>query len=206
METLTASPTPATAPRNGYGTTALVVGIISLVFCWVPVFGIILAGIAVLFGILGLGRVKRGDATNHGHSVAGVVLGSVAALIGIIVTATVFAAAGHAAHAIQRGETPSMSAPAASGGALPARIDPASPIAGDGTYTVPAQMTPGTWQSTGPADSAVPMCYWSRLQTLSGDLSAIKASDLTKGQATVTVAPGDAGFSTSGCSPWTKIG
>jgi hypothetical protein len=206
METLTASPAPATAPRNGYGTTALVVGIIGLVFCWVPVFGIILAGIAILFGILGLGRVKRGEATNHGHGVTGVVLGSIAALIGIIVTAATFAVAGGAASAVQHdrapafASVPTVSAPAAT------RTDPASPIGGDGTYTVPDQMTPGTWQSAGPAETAIPMCYWARLNNLSGDLSAIKASDLSKGPATVTVAAGDAGFTTSGCAPWTKIG
>jgi hypothetical protein len=206
METLTASPAPATAPRNGYGTTALVVGIIGLVFCWVPVFGIVLAGIAILFGFLGLGRVKRGEATNHGHGVAGVVLGSIAALIGIIVTVATFSVAAHTATAIRHGDTPSMSTSAGSGDAVASRTDPASPIGGDGTYTVPDQMTPGTWQSAGPAETAIPMCYHARLSNLSGDLSAIKASDLTKGQATVTIAAGDAGFTTSGCSPWTKVG
>jgi hypothetical protein len=206
METLTASPAPATAPRNGYGTTALVVGIVGLVFCWVPVFGIILAGVAILFGILALGRVKRGEATNHGHGVAGVVLGSIAALIGIIVTAATFSVAAHTATAIHHGDTPSMSTSGGSGDGLPARTDPASPIGGDGTYTVPVQMTPGTWQSAGPAEAAIPMCYWARLNNLSGDLSAIKASDLSKGQTTVTVAAGDAGFTTSGCATWTKVG
>jgi hypothetical protein len=205
METLTASPSPATAPRNGYGTTALVVGIVGLVFCWVPMFGIILAGIAILFGFLGRARANRGEATNGGQAVSGAVLGSIAALIGIIVTAATFSVAAHTATATRHGDTPSMSTSAGSGDALPARTDPASPIVGDGTYTVPAQMTPGTWQSAGPAEAAIPMCYWARLNNLSGDLSAIKASDLSKGQATVTVAAGDAGFTTSGCSPWTKV-
>jgi hypothetical protein len=205
MTTVTTTPTPATAPRNGFGTTALVVGIVGILLCWVPVFGIIIAGVAILFGILGLGRTKRAEATNHGHAVAGVVLGAVAAVIGLIITIATFSVVAHTAPAIHHGQAPTLFAPADRDDAVPARTDPASPIVGDGTYTVPTQMTPGTWQTAGPADASVPMCYWARLSNTSGDLSAIRASDLTKGQTTVTIASTDAGFTTSGCTNWTKI-
>jgi hypothetical protein len=170
------------------------------------VFGIILAGLALVFGWLGMRRAEAGQATNKGHSIAGIVLGAIAALVGIVVTAATIAVAGHTATAIHNGDLPSMSALPSVSAPVADRTDPSSPIGGDGTYTVPAQMTPGTWQSAGPAEAAIPMCYHARLSNLSGDLSAIKASDLTKGQATVTIAAGDAGFTTSGCAPWTKVG
>jgi hypothetical protein len=207
MDTVTVTPPPATAPRNGYGTTALVLGNVGLLLCWVPVIGPILGALGVLLGIFGLMRANRGEATNRGAATAGIVLGGIATLIGIIVTAATFAVVSHTTHGSHAGglpiggdELPRVSAPVAN------RTDPGSPILGDGTYTVPGQMTPGTWQSAGPSESAVPMCYWARLGDLSGNLSAVKASDLTKGQATVTVAAGDAGFTTSGCSTWFSIG
>lgn len=206
MDTLTASPAPATAPKNGYGTAALVLGIIGLVFCWVPVFGVILAVLALVFGWLGMHRAEAGQATNKGHSIAGIVLGAIAALVGIVVTAATIAVAGHTADAVRHGDLPSMSALPSVSAPVATRNAPTEPIAGDGTFTVPAQMVPGTWQTTGPADSSIPMCYWARLSNTSGDLSAIKASDLTKGPATVTIAAGDAGFTTSGCQTWTRVG
>lgn len=204
MDTVIATPPPATAPRNGYGTAALVLGIVGVLLCWVPVFGPILGAVGVLLGVFGLMRSNRGEATNKGSAISGIVLGGITALVGIIVTAATFAAVSHTTtHRADPSSVfvpPSVSAPVAN------RTDPGSPIAGDGTYTVPAQLTPGTWQTAGPVDAAVPMCYWARLGDLSGNLSAVKASDLTKGQATVTVAAGDAGFTTSGCSNWTKVG
>jgi hypothetical protein len=150
-------------------------------------------------------RAEAGQATNKGHSIAGIVLGAIAALVGIVVTAATIAVAGHAGPGHRDGGLPSMSALPSVSAPVADRTDPSSPIAGDGTYTVPNQMTPGTWQTAGPSESAVPMCYWARLNDLSGNLTAIKASDLSKGQATVTVAAVDAGFTTSGCAPWTKI-
>lgn len=160
MDTVTATPPPATAPRNGYGTAALVLGIVGVLLCWVPVFGPILGALGVLLGVLGLMRTTRGEATNRGSATAGVVLGAVTALVGVIVTAATFAAVSNTT--THTGPSvgfvpPSVAAPVAT------RTDPGSPIGGDGTYTVPTQMTPGTWQTTGPTESTVPMCYWARL-------------------------------------------
>src|SRR5665213_3215703 len=57
--------TPATGVRNGLGTTALVLGVIAVVLSWTVVGGIILGVLAVVFGIVGRGRAKRGEATNR---------------------------------------------------------------------------------------------------------------------------------------------
>lgn len=76
-------------PRNGLGIAALVVGIISLLVAWIPFIG--LAGalggiIAIILGVMGLGRVRRGEATNRGMNIAGIVLGAIALILGIVTT------------------------------------------------------------------------------------------------------------------------
>jgi hypothetical protein len=66
------------APRNGLGTAGLVLGIIAVVLSWTVWVGITLAILAIIFGSVGLGRAKRGEATNRGSAIAGLVLGIVA--------------------------------------------------------------------------------------------------------------------------------
>ncbi|MEO3760599.1 DUF4190 domain-containing protein [Mycobacterium sp. B14F4] len=63
---------PPTGPKNGLGIASLVIAIIALL----SVFGgIVLGVVAVILGFLGWGRAKRGEATNGGMAVAGIVLG-----------------------------------------------------------------------------------------------------------------------------------
>ena len=75
---------PPTGPRNGLGITALVLAIIGLVFCWTVVGGVILGLSAVIIGFVARGRVKRGEATNGGIAVAGIVLGFLAIIVSLI--------------------------------------------------------------------------------------------------------------------------
>ncbi|WP_411080609.1 DUF4190 domain-containing protein [Streptomyces sp. cmx-18-6] len=69
------------APANGLGTAAMVLGIVSVVVFCLYGLGIILGILALVFGLIGLGRAKRGEATNRGMAVAGIVLGSVGMVI-----------------------------------------------------------------------------------------------------------------------------
>ncbi len=73
---------PGTRPRNGFGVTALVLGLLALVLFWTIVGGIVFGILALIFGLLGRARAKRGEATNGGLSVAGMVLG----IIGLLLT------------------------------------------------------------------------------------------------------------------------
>ncbi len=66
------------APKNGLGTAALVLGIIAVVLCWTVWVAVVLAILAITFGAVGLGRTRRGEATNRGSAMAGLVLGIVA--------------------------------------------------------------------------------------------------------------------------------
>ncbi|WLQ36580.1 hypothetical protein P8A18_25535 [Streptomyces castrisilvae] len=70
-------------PANGMGVAALVLGIIATAaFCMLGL-GIILGVLALIFGLIGRGRVRDGVADNGGVALAGVILGSV----GIVVSA-----------------------------------------------------------------------------------------------------------------------
>lgn len=66
-------------PRNGFGVTGLVLGIISLVL---PFFvGTICGILAIIFGALGVQRVRHGEATNKRQAVAGLVCGIIGAVV-----------------------------------------------------------------------------------------------------------------------------
>ncbi|MEU3188003.1 DUF4190 domain-containing protein [Streptomyces sp. NPDC006923] len=68
-------------PSNGMGIAAMVLGIIAVaVFClWG--LGVILGVLALIFGIIGRRRARRGQATNGGMALAGIILGAIGAVI-----------------------------------------------------------------------------------------------------------------------------
>lgn len=89
---------PAGAPghhapaRNGLGIAALILGIIGFL-SGIPMILFWLAGplglLALIFGLVGMGRAKKGQATNKGVALTGTILGAlgiVLAIVGLIVT------------------------------------------------------------------------------------------------------------------------
>ncbi|MGW1627382.1 DUF4190 domain-containing protein [Streptomyces sp. NPDC002172] len=80
------------APDNGLGTAAMVTGIISAIgFCLAPV-ALVLGVLGIVLGSIGRARVRRGQATNGGQALAGIICGSAglvlaAAFITLIVVA-----------------------------------------------------------------------------------------------------------------------
>jgi len=72
-------------PSNGMGTAGLVLGIIAaVVFCLWPL-AIVLGILAVIFGVIGRGKARRGEATNPGQALAGIICGAVGIGLGIAV-------------------------------------------------------------------------------------------------------------------------
>jgi len=73
---------PTAQPRNGLGIAALVVGILALLLAvfFFPL-GLLLGVVAIILGIVGMRRVSRGQATNRGMAISGVVLGVLALLV-----------------------------------------------------------------------------------------------------------------------------
>ncbi|MDY6997155.1 MAG: DUF4190 domain-containing protein [Actinomycetota bacterium] len=77
-------PPPPAAPKNGLAIAALILAIIGLLLCWSVVGGVILGLCAVILGFLGRGRVKRGEADNGGVAIAGIALGFVSIVAGLV--------------------------------------------------------------------------------------------------------------------------
>ncbi|MCX4789744.1 MULTISPECIES: DUF4190 domain-containing protein [unclassified Streptomyces] len=69
------------APANGLGIAAMVLGIIAVVGFCMWGLGVILGVLALIFGIVGRGRVRRNEATNGGMALAGIILGSIGIVI-----------------------------------------------------------------------------------------------------------------------------
>ncbi|MCT7355419.1 hypothetical protein N4P33_25145 [Streptomyces sp. 15-116A] len=70
-------------PSNGLGVAGLVLGIISAAgFCLWPL-AIVLGVLGVIFGSVGRAKVTRGEATNPGQALAGIICGAVGLVLGI---------------------------------------------------------------------------------------------------------------------------
>jgi Na+-driven multidrug efflux pump len=80
---------PQPHPRNDLGIAALVVGILALVFCWFPFAGIVFGVATVALAIAGRRRIKRGEADNRRTTMIGMVLGTVAFVVGGAVSVVV---------------------------------------------------------------------------------------------------------------------
>lgn len=70
---------PVAQPQNGPGTTALVLGILSLVCC-----GIFTGIVAIIMGRKGMALADQGLATNRGIAQAGFVLGIVGSVLSVL--------------------------------------------------------------------------------------------------------------------------
>jgi hypothetical protein len=73
-----------------------VTGIVGLAVFWLPVANLVLGVVAVVFGVLGVRRVRAGQATNQGQAVAGLVTGLVA--VALAVTLLLLAVASDSSH------------------------------------------------------------------------------------------------------------
>lgn len=75
---------PPANPSNGMGIAALVLGILSIVG-GLFVIGGLLGVLAIIFGFLGRGKAKRGEATNGGMALAGIITGFVGIALSVLV-------------------------------------------------------------------------------------------------------------------------
>ncbi|WP_196218074.1 DUF4190 domain-containing protein [Streptomyces blattellae] len=69
-------------PANGMGTASLVLGIIAAVFFCLWPLAIVLGILAVIFGALGRARARRGESTNPGQALGGIICGAVGIALG----------------------------------------------------------------------------------------------------------------------------
>lgn len=77
---------PPQGNSNGLGIGALVVGLLALFTSWLVIGGV-LGIVAIVLGVLALGKVKRGEASNKGMGIAGIVLGALSILVAGVILA-----------------------------------------------------------------------------------------------------------------------
>ncbi|MDI3387262.1 DUF4190 domain-containing protein [Streptomyces sp. B-S-A8] len=77
-------PGPPPQPQNGLGIAALVLGIIGAVLFFTVWGGVILGVLALIFGLIGLSKARKGMATNKGVALSGTVLGGVAIVLSVV--------------------------------------------------------------------------------------------------------------------------
>lgn len=78
-------------PNNGMGTASLVLGIMATVgFCAWPL-ALVMGIVAIVLGALGRGKARRGEATNPGVALAGIICGSASLVLILVLLAAVIA-------------------------------------------------------------------------------------------------------------------
>jgi hypothetical protein len=92
--------------------------------------------------------------------------------------------------------TSTSAVPATPAAAAPSTQAPAAPAGpktqfGDGTYLVGTDIAEGSYKSTGPRPSAVPICYWARMKDDSGSVTSILANNTSQGATRLTVKKGE---------------
>jgi hypothetical protein len=73
--------------RNGFGIAALVLGLVGAALFWTVFGGIALGLLALIFGVLGHRRSKRGTAGNGIMSVVGAVIGALVLVVSSLLLA-----------------------------------------------------------------------------------------------------------------------
>lgn len=80
-------PSRTQQPSSGIAVTALVCGLVGLVIALIPIlgiFGIALGLVAVVLGLIGRSKAKKGEAAGKGMALAGAITGTLAVILGII--------------------------------------------------------------------------------------------------------------------------
>ncbi|MFE7414065.1 DUF4352 domain-containing protein [Streptomyces laurentii] len=99
------APAPVAAMRNGLGTAALILGIIGTLSGLIPLFfwlAGILGLIALILGLVGRGRVKRGEANNKGVALFGALLGLAALILSVVGAVITYTAVSNAVDEIDK--------------------------------------------------------------------------------------------------------
>ncbi len=71
------------APRNEVGVASVLLGLVGLITCWL-MLGVPFGIAAVVTGDIARRRISRGEANNRRTALAGMVLGTIAILAGLV--------------------------------------------------------------------------------------------------------------------------
>ncbi|RLP79864.1 DUF4190 domain-containing protein [Mycetocola lacteus] len=149
---------PASVPssRRGLAITALVLGIVAVVFAFFPPLGILLGVIAVVFGIIAL--VKRQP---KGLALTGLILGAVGVIVSVILLVVGLIFAANLIEQGQRGEGPLANSSLLPSAEPTEQVDESAdtvgaigtPIVGDGYTVVINSFTPNQTAEVMAADA-----------------------------------------------------
>ncbi|MEV1294979.1 MmpS family transport accessory protein [Pseudonocardia sp. NPDC049635] len=131
---------PDEPPRNGFGTTALVLGILGLLFSLIPFVGVIawpLVILGLIFGVLGIVRVSRGKANNRGVAISGTVLSALGLLVCVLYVSAFASAVSEIPAAAPAASVPAVTSPVVGEG--PAA--PAAPVESAGGDVITYEVT-----------------------------------------------------------------
>jgi hypothetical protein len=199
------------APKNGLGTAGFVLGLIGLIFAWIPIIGVIawpLVLLGLIFSLLGLARARQGTSDNKGIAIAGIACSAIGLLICIIYAAAFASAVSDAPSRSMPTTTidSGRSAPVAEAVTATTSALPTGTIPGDGFFRVGTDIQPGTYRSTGAQEGIFEFCSWS---TKKGAVSNSDTVDFGTANANepmvVEIGKNTKGFQTSNCEPWVKV-
>ncbi len=69
----------------------MVCGILSVALCWTGFVAMVLGILGLIFGFIGRARAKRGEATNGGKALAGIITGFVGIIAAIVIVVAIVA-------------------------------------------------------------------------------------------------------------------
>jgi drug/metabolite transporter (DMT)-like permease len=96
---------PQPQPRNGLGTTALVLGIVGLALAWIPIIGyvaLILGIVGVVLGAVGYRKTRKGQADNPKVAIWGTVLSALTIALSILFFAVLLNVASDASNDLEK--------------------------------------------------------------------------------------------------------
>ena len=73
-------------PRNGLGISSFILGLLAVIYAWIPGGGILWGAIGLSLGLVQRGRLSRGEATNRSLTKAGIILSVVGMVLSLGIT------------------------------------------------------------------------------------------------------------------------
>ena len=202
---------PAPAPvyrtdRNGMGTAGLVIGILGTLFVFTLIFiplAWVLGILGLIFGIVGLSRANRGEASNKRVALWGVITSAVAIFLGILFIVGFGVSLGNSKPTAAT-SAPTISAPAPAV-AAPVQNGPATTF-GDGTWVVGEDIVPGTYRSTGAKEGIFEFCsvFTYANDTADGSVLALDSANANE-PIRIKVSGKVKSVKASGCETFTKV-
>jgi hypothetical protein len=203
---------PPSDPRNGFGTASLVLGVIGLVFAFIPLIGMIawpLVILGLVFGVLAVNRARTGAATNRGVAIAGTICSAVGLVVCILWLAA-FGAVSSLPTSSPGAEQPlapvQSTGPPAPGGAESAASSGPRTAFGDGFWVVGEEIVPGTYKSNGAQAGVFEFCM---VTTYAGDDETSNILNIASANADepmrIKLSGKVKGVKVSGCEDFTKV-